>query len=304
MMIKGVDIQKKLYKNRYLYGMMLIPLVYFLLFKYRPMYGVIIAFKDYKVKEGILGSAWVGLKYFRQFLSDPDFYNAFKNTLILGVLQIVICFPVPILFALLVNEIRSNKLKGLVQRICCFPHFISIVVVVSLMMTMVSKDGLVNQIVLAFGGEAKSYMLDSGWFRPLYVISDLWQEVGWGSIIYLAAISGVDMQLYEACDIDGGGRIKKLIHITLPCIASTIMIMFILRMGSIMTVSFDKVLLMQNSNTYQTSDLISTFVYRRGLQGMQYSYSTAVGIMESVVSLIFLGVTNLVCRKVNDTSLF
>ena len=278
-MKKGEDRRRLLYKNRYLYAMLLLPLIYFILFKYKPMYGILIAFKDFKVREGILGSAFAGLKYFRQFLEDPDFWNAFKNTIYLSLWQILICFPVPILFALFVNEIRWGKLKGLVQRVCCFPHFVSVVVTVSLMITLVSRDGLVNQIVMAFGGSAKSYMLDSSWFRPLYVISDIWQEMGWSAIIYLAAISGVDTQLYEACEIDGGGRLMKLLHITLPCIAGTITIMFILRMGSIMTVSFDKVLLMQNSNTYNTSDVISTFVYRRGLQGMQYSYATAVGLV-------------------------
>jgi len=178
------------------------------------------------------------------------------------------------------------------------------VVTVSLMITLVSSDGLVNQIVVALGGQAKSYMLDSSWFRPLYIISDIWQEMGWSAIIYLAAISGVDTQVYEACEIDGGGRWRKLIHITLPCIASTITIMFILRMGSIMTVSFDKVLLMQNSNTYNTSDVISTFVYRRGLQGMQYSYATAVGLVESVICLFFLALTNAISSKLSDTSLY
>ena len=285
-MTKKKNRKKLLYKNRYLYAMMFFPVVYFVLFKYKPMYGILIAFKNFKVREGILGSQWAGLKYFKQFWSDPDFWTAFKNTIMLSFWQILICFPVPILFALLVNEIRWGKLKGLVQRVCCFPHFVSVVVAVSLMMTLVSKDGLVNQIVVNLGGTAKSYMLDSAWFRPLYVISDIWQEMGWSAIIYLAAISGVDMQLYEACEIDGGGRLMKLLHITLPCIAGTITIMFILRMGSIMTVSFDKVLLMQNSNTYNTSDVISTFVYRRGLQGMQYSYATAVGLVESVIILL------------------
>ncbi|MDO4292338.1 MAG: sugar ABC transporter permease [Eubacteriales bacterium] len=303
-MKKKGEVKRLLYKNRYLYIMLLFPLIYFILFKYKPMYGVLIAFKNFKVREGILGSDWAGLKYFQQFLEDPDFWNAFKNTVILSLWQIVICFPVPILFALLVNEIRWGKMKGLVQRVCCFPHFVSVVVAISLMMTLVSKDGLVNQIVVTMGGTAKSYMLDSAWFRPLYVISDIWQEMGWSAIIYLAAISGVDTQLYEACEIDGGGRVMKLLHITLPCIAATITIMFILRMGSIMTVSFDKVLLMQNSNTYNTSDVISTFVYRRGLQGMQYSYATAVGLVESVISLFFLGITNFVSSKLSDTSLF
>ena len=295
---------RRLYRSRYLYAMMLLPLLFFILFKYKPMYGILIAFKDFKVREGILGSAWAGLKYFRQFLADPDFWNAFKNTVLLSFWQILICFPVPILFALLVNEIRSKKLKGLVQRVCCFPHFVSVVVTVSLMMTLVSRDGLVNQIVVALGGTAKSYMLDSAWFRPLYVISDIWQEMGWSAIIYLAAISGVDMQLYEACEIDGGGRLMKLLHITLPCIAGTITIMFILRMGSIMTVSFDKVLLMQNSNTYNTSDVISTFVYRRGLQGIQDSYAPARRRGGWGISPFFLGITDVASFAQGGIKLF
>ncbi len=291
-------------KNRYLYLLMLLPMTYFVLFKYRPMYGILIAFKDFKVKKGILGSPWIGFENFTTFLTDENFLNIFKNTISLSLLQILICFPIPILFALLVNEIKSKSLKGLVERVSCFPHFISVVVVVSLMSSLVTKDGLINQIVVAFGGQAKSYMLDAAWFRPLYILSDIWQETGWGAIIYLAALAGVDPSLYEACDIDGGGRFVKLRHITLPSILPTIAIMFILRMGSIMTLSFDKVFLMQNPTIYDKADIIATYVYRKGLQGAQYSYATAVGLFESVICLIFLSLTNFISKKLSDNGLY
>lgn len=298
------NILKNLNRSKYLYMMLLLPLVYFVLFKYKPMYGVLIAFKDFKVKEGIMGSDWVGLEHFVSFLTDPEFFTIFKNTIILSVTQILICFPIPVIFALFINEIRGKKLKGLVERVSCFPHFISVVVVVSVLMTFVSKEGLANQIIVAFGGTAKSFMLDSAWFRPLYIISDIWQEAGWGSIIYLAALSNVDIQLYEACDMDGGGRFTKLWHITLPSIMPTVIIMFILRMGSIMGLSFEKVLLMQNSSIFETADVIATYVYRRGLQGAQYSYATAVGVFESIIGIGFLLGSNAITKKLNNTSLF
>lgn len=297
-------IHKRIGQSKYLYVLLILPIIYFVIFKYVPIYGVIIAFKDFKVRDGIWGSAWVGLEHFREFIRDPDFLNVFKNTIILSLMQIAICFPIPIIFALFVNETRSKAIKGLVERVSCFPHFISVVVVISVLTTFVSKDGLVNQAVLLFGGTAKSYMLDAQWFRSLYLITDVWQETGWSAIIYLAALSGVDLQLYEACDIDGGGRFTKLWNISLPSIAPTITIMFILRMGSIMSVSFEKVLLMQNPTIYNTADVISTYIYRRGLQGAQYSYATAVGIFESMIGIMFLLLSNRISRKISETSLF
>lgn len=295
---------KQLNRSKYLYLLLLIPMVYFILFKYKPMYGVLIAFKDFKVRQGIMGSPWVGFEHFQSFLTDPAFGTIFKNTIILSVLQILICFPIPVIFALFVNEVRSRRLKGLVEKVSCFPHFISVVVVISVLTTFVSRDGLVNQIIVAFGGTAKSLLLDSAWFRPLYIISDIWQETGWGAIIYLAALSNVDLQLYEACDIDGGGRFTKIWNITLPSITPTITIMFIMRMGSIMSVSFEKVLLMQNPAIFETADVISTYVYRRGLEGAQYSYATAVGVFESLIGIAFLLMSNAITKKLNETSLF
>lgn len=291
-------------QSKYLYFLLLLPMIYFIIFKYVPIYGVLIAFKDFKIRQGIWGSSWVGFENFTDFFKDPNFFTVFKNTIILSLLQILICFPVPIIFALFVNENRNKAVKSLVERVSCFPHFISVVVVVSMLTTFVSKDGIINQLIVVLGGTAKSYMLDSKWFRPLYIITDIWQETGWSSIIYLAALSGVDLQLYEACDIDGGGRFTKLRNISLPAIAPTITIMFILRMGSIMAVSFEKVLLMQNPTIYNTADVISTYVYRRGLQGAQYSYATAVGVFESLIGIMFLLLSNAISRKISETSLF
>jgi len=296
--------RKRMGQSKYLYFLLLLPMIYFIIFKYVPIYGVLIAFKDFKIRQGIWGSSWVGFENFTDFFKDPNFFTVFKNTIILSLLQILICFPVPIIFALFVNENRNKAVKSLVERVSCFPHFISVVVVVSMLTTFVSKDGIINQLIVVLGGTAKSYMLDSKWFRPLYIITDIWQETGWSSIIYLAALSGVDLQLYEACDIDGGGRFTKLRNISLPAIAPTITIMFILRMGSIMAVSFEKVLLMQNPTIYNTADVISTYVYRRGLQGAQYSYATAVGVFESLIGIMFLLLSNAISRKISETSLF
>lgn len=301
---KWVYVRKRMYQSRYLYLLLFIPIIYFLVFKYWPIYGVQIAFRDYKVRDGIWGSHWVGLEHFKNFISDPDFINAFKNTIILSGLSIFICFPIPIIFALVVNEIKLSKLKRIVESISCFPHFISTVIVVSVLISFVSVDGIVNQIIVFFGGQAKSFMLDPNWFRPLYILSDIWQGTGWSAIIYIAALSGVDPQLYEACGIDGGGRLTNLWHISLPSIAPTIVIMFILRMGAIMSVSFEKVLLMQSPTIYDTADVISTYVYRRGIQGAQYSYATAVGIFESLIGLTFLLIANQISKKLSETSLF
>lgn len=296
--------RKRMKDSKYLYCLLLLPILYFIVFKYVPIYGVLIAFKDFKIRDGILGSSWVGFQNFADFLGDPNFFTVLKNTVLLSLLQILFCFPIPVIFALFVNESKSKFVKSLVERVSCFPHFISVVVVVSMLTSFVSKDGIINQLIVAFGGSAKSYLLDSTWFRPLYIVTDIWQETGWSAIIYLAALSSVDLQLYEACDIDGGGRFTKLWNISLPTIMPTITIMFILRMGSIMSVSFEKVLLMQNPTIYNTADVISTYVFRRGLQGAQYSYATAVGVFESLVGIVFLLLSNAISRKVSETSLF
>jgi putative aldouronate transport system permease protein len=301
---KFTHFKKNIFRSRYLYLMMFLPLVYFVLFKYIPMYGLLIAFKNFKIYDGILGSQWVGLKYFTDFFTDPYSLVIIKNTILLGFWLMVFAFPAPIIFALLVNEIRRRYFKKMVQSISYLPYFLSMVVLVSMMATFLSVDGLINTITGVFGVEPVSYLLKKEWFRTLFVISDIWQTLGWSSIIYLAALSGVDPEQIEASVIDGAGRFKQLMHITLPAITPTIIIMFILNMGNIMDISFEKVLLMQNSATYETADVISTYVFRRGLEGFEYSYATAVGLFNSVLNLVFLLGANSISKRLGGTSLW
>jgi putative aldouronate transport system permease protein len=273
-------------------------------FKYGPMYGVIIAFKDFKVYDGILGSEWVGLKHFKQFLSDPNFWVLVKNTMLLGMYVLLFGFPAPILFALLVNEIRQKWFKKTVQTISYLPHFISMVVVVSMIVTFVKEDGLINQITGLFGAKPISFLLHAEWFRTVFVTSEIWQTIGWSSIIYLAALSSVNPEEIEAAVIDGANRLQQMRYVTLPAIASTIIIMFIMNVGAVLDVSFEKVLLLQNSSIYETADVISTYVFRKGLEGFQYSFATAVGLFNSVVNLMFLVAANQLARKFGNSSLW
>lgn len=296
--------KRELYRCRYLYLLVALPVVYFIIFKYTPMYGLIIAFENFKIRKGYFGSEWVGFKHFAKYLADPSFWVLVKNTLLLSFWQIMIVFPVPILFALFVNELPGKRFKGLVQNVSYLPHFISVVVVVSMLTMFCSKDGLINDIIAVFGGERTSFMLQSSSFRPLYVISELWQNMGWSAIIYISALSGVDVQLYEAAKMDGAGRLKQMRHITFPSILPTITTMFILQMGHIMNVSFDKVLLMQNPATYEVSDIISTYVYRRGLEGSQYSYAAAIDLFSSVINLFMLCFTNTISKRMGQNGLW
>lgn len=296
--------KRELYRCRYLYLLVALPVIYFIIFKYTPMYGLIIAFENFKIRKGYFGSDWVGLKHFAKYLTDPGFWVLVKNTLLLSFWQILVVFPVPILFALFVNELPGKHFRNLVQNVSYLPHFISVVVVVSMLTMFCSKDGLINDIIAAFGGERTSFMLQSGSFRPLYVISELWQNMGWSAIIYISALSGVDVQLYEAAKMDGAGRLKQMRHITFPSILPTITTMFILQMGRIMNISFDKVLLMQNPATYEVSDIISTYVYRRGLEGSQYSYAAAIDLFCSVINLFMLCSTNAISKSMGQNGLW
>lgn len=298
------EIIGNLKRCRYLYLLIFLPVVYFVLFKYIPIYGVLIAFKNYDVFDGILGSPWVGLENFKAAFTDPEFWPTVKNTFLLSFYSILFGFPIPVIMAILINELRSHRTRRLIESVFCFPHFISMVVVVSILMNFLEQGGLVNHLIMFLGGNSQAFMLDPKWFRTVYVLSDIWKDSGWNSIIYLAALSAVDVGLYEACDIDGGGRLSKILHVSLPSITPTIIIMFILRIGSVMSLSFEKVLLMQNPVTYSTSDIIDTFVFRRGLVGFQFSYATAVGVFQSVIGLIFILSANSIARKVNETSLW
>ncbi len=298
---------RALKRDRWLYLIMLLPLAYYLLFWYYPMYGVTLAFKQYKPKLGIIGSPWAsqnGMKYVLQVVNDPYFWTVFKNTIVLNLENLLITFPAPILLALLLNELASNGYKRLVQTVTYLPHFLSTVVVVGMMNVMFNSSGIVNQAIAALGGEKVAFLNEARYFRPMYIGSNIWQGIGWDSIIYLSALSGLDMELYEAARIDGAGRWKQTLHVTLPGILPTIIIMLILAMGRIMNVSYQKILLMMTGSNQSVSDVISTYVYRRGITQADFSYATAVNLFQSLVSLLFVGVTNTISRRTSETSLW
>ena len=303
----GRRIYKAFLRDRWLYLIMLIPAVYYVLFHYYPMYGVTIAFKQYKPKLGIIGSPWAsqnGMKYILQVVKDPYFWTVFKNTIVLNLVNLLITFPAPIVLALLLNEVSSARYKRVVQTITYLPHFLSTVVVVGMMKTMFNSTGIVNEIIYSLGFEKIAFLNDAAYFRPMYIGSNIWQNIGWDSIIFLSALSGLDMELYEAARIDGAGRWKQTLHITIPGILPTIIIMLILAMGRILNVSYQKILLMMTGSNQSVSDVISTYVYRRGITKADFSYATAVNLFQSLVSLLFVGVTNWISRRTSETSLW
>lgn len=299
------DFLRRLVAQRYLFLLMLPGIIYFIVFKYTPMYGAIIAFKDFNPRVGILESPWAGLKYFKQFFDSPFCWRLIRNTLLLSVYDLIFNFPVPIIFALLLNEVRCKRYKKAVQTISYLPHFISVVIVVGLMKTMFSPNGgVVNSLLSMFGVDPINFFSEKGWFRTLYVGSGIWQSFGWGSIIYLASMAGIDPGLYEAARLDGAGRFRCMWNITLPAIRPTITILFIMRLGKLLSVGFEKAILMYSPATYEVSDLISTYVYRYGILKANYSFGAAVDLMNSVVALILIFVANKICQKVSDTSLW
>lgn len=296
---------KKIKTQRYLLLLLLPGLIYYAIFRYYPMYGTIIAFKDFDFRKGILGSDWVGFKYFKQFITGPYFFRLVKNTFVISFLDLIFSFPAPIIFAILLNEVRSRKYKKVVQTVSYLPHFISTVILVGLMKTMFSPNGgVVNNIIGAFGAEPINFFMEKSWFRTLYIGSGIWQGFGWGSIIYLAAIAGIDTQLYEAAHIDGAGRFRCMWNITLPSIRPTIVIMLIMRLGRLLSVGFEKIILMYSPATYEVSDVISSYVYRYGILNANYSFGAAVDLMNSVVALVLIAVTNKISQKLSDTSLW
>ena len=295
---------RNLKKHKYLYILTIPILLYFILFKYLPMFGLVIAFKNYSFGKGIFGSEWVGLKYFIEYFSSEYFTRTLRNTLMLSCMDIIIGFPVPIIFALLLNEIRGNKFKKVVQTASYLPHFISMVVICGMITDFFSTDGLITKLLTLFGGENMNYIGDSRYFRSIFVGTGIWQGFGWGSIIYLAALSGVDSELYEASAIDGAGRWKQLLYVTLPSIANTIIVMLILRLGQVLSVGYEKIILLYSTPTYEVADVISSYTYRSGLLGGRYGYSAAVGMFQSVINVIILFVANILSKKYSETSLF
>lgn len=300
----GKKLATRIWKCREYYLMLLPAVIYVLLFCYAPMYGLQIAFKNYKVSLGVSGSPWIGFRNFTDFFQSYYFGTLLKNTLILSLYTLVVGFPIPIIVALVLNEMKG-KFKKVTQTVLYAPHFISVVVLVSIMTSMLSpSQGVVNTIIEALGGERNYFMANPAYFRHLYVWSGVWQGMGWGAIIYLAALSGVDPALHEAADIDGATRMQKIIHINIPTILPTIIIMLILRMGQIISVGYEKVYLMQNSMNIETAEVISTYVYKRGIVNSNYSFSAAVGLFNNVVNVIMVLIANWISKKVSKTSLF
>ena len=286
--------------------LLLIPvLVYFILFKFLPMYGLQISFRDYQPRKGFFGSEWVGLKHFARFFSSYNCWNIIGNTLILSMLTLLFCFPLPIVLALLLNEMRNGAYKKVVQTATYAPHFLSTVVVVGMVTAFCSPStGIVNVIIRAFGGEPIYFMAKKEWFRPLYIISEVWTSMGWDSIIFLSALAGVDVQMYEAARIDGASRTKQLLYITLPSIVPTIAVMLILNCGRVMNIGFEKVFLMQTDLNLSVSEVISTFVYRQGIISTQTSYATAVGLMNSGVNFLLVLLVNEISKRVSEVGLW
>lgn len=299
-----IQVKKDWKRNRSLYLMVLPVILFYILFHYKPMYGALIAFQDYNPRLGFSGSEWVGFDQFNRFFTSPYFGRLVKNTLLLSVYGILFGFPAPIILALLLNELRAKRFKKTVQTITYLPHFISLVVVTGIIKDFTQSTGLINDIIVMFGGERSSLIQNPALYRTIYIVSDIWQGIGWGSIIYLSTLSGVDQQLYEAASIDGAGRWKQLIHVTLPGIAPTIVIMLIMRMGQLLGTGYEKTILLYNEATYETADVIASYIYRVGILERNWSYSTAIGLFNSVINLALLIVTNKISKRVSETSLW
>lgn len=299
------ELKKRLWRNKWLYVMLTPGVLYFLIFKYLPMYGLIISFQDYKPYQGINGSDWVGMKHFSRLFTEPDFLNILVNTLILFGLNILIYFPMPIILALMLNELQGAFFKRTFQTIFYLPHFLSLVIIVSISYVMVTMDGgIINELLVYFGFEPINFLLNPGWFRPMYIIQVIWREAGWGTIIYLASIAAIDPGLYEASRMDGAGRLRQVWHITLPAIRGVIITLFILKIGSVLDLGFEHVYLLLNSMNREVAEIIDTYVYTAGLRQGQFSYSTAIGFFKSIVGFVMVMMVNKLSKKMGEEGVY
>lgn len=288
-------------RKKYLYILLIPCIVYFIVFNYVPMYGIVIAFKDFNFAKGIMGSKWIGLANFKYMFQLGDFYQVLWNSLYLSLLRLVFGFPFPIILALMINEIRQEKLKRVSQTLIYLPHFISWVVVGGIIIQFLSPTwGAVNMVIKSMGHQPIFFMGQTQYFRPIVVISSIWKESGWGTILYLAAISGINPELYEAAVVDGAGRLKRMWHVTLPCIRSTIVILLILNMGRLMSNGFEQIFVLQNSMNLPVSEVFETYTYRIGLLGGRFSFSTTVGLFTSLVGLVLLLISNSISRLLGE----
>ena len=297
----AVDIRR----NPVLYLMLLIILVYFLIFHYAPMAGLIMAFEDYAPAKGPFRSEWVGFENFRVFFSGPFVGRLIRNTVLLGLLDLVVNFPAPIIFALLLNEIKQQAYKKVIQTISYMPYFISAVVACGMVINFTQSGGVISELfAFAFDGKSVNLLNEKSWYRPIYILQNTWQGMGYGSIIYLAALSGIDQGLYDAAECDGAGYFRKMLHVTLPGLTSTIVMMFILRMGTVFSVGADKTLLLYSAANYEVSDIINTYVYRMGMEQQDYGLSTAVGLFNSIIGTVMLLSSNKVLKKLTGSGMF
>lgn len=299
-----VGFVREITKNRTAYLMALPGLLALFIFSYLPMAGIIVAFENYSPARGIFASDWVGFKHFINFFNSPYFMRTLTNTLGLSVYSLVFGFPLAIILALLLNELKSEKYKRCVQTITYIPHFVSVVVISGMIIDFCASDGLLNDVLALFGVERSNLLMKPHLFKSIYVWSDIWQGTGWASIVYLAALTGIDGSLYEAAMLDGAGRFKQVIHVTIPGIVPTIVTMLIMRVGAIMSVGADKIILLYNPTTYETAETISSYVYQMGLVNMNFSFSTAVGLFNSVINLILLVATNIISKKTTEVGLW
>lgn len=296
---------RRVIRNRQMYLMILPGLIYFIVFKYVPMWGLLISFQNYIPNLGVLGSEWVGFDNFHRLFTDPDFWGIFRNTFVLFLLNIVFFTPVPVILAIMINEVANPVFKRIVQTVVYIPHFLSWVIVVSISFVMLTADGgIVNELLKSFGFKEINFLLDPNWSRPLYVLQVIWREAGWGTIVYLAAIASIDPQLYEAARMDGAGRFRQMWHITFPAIRSVVIVLLILRIGSVIDNSFDHVFLLVNSMNREVMDIFDTYVYTAGVQQGQYSYTTAVGFFKSFIGLLLVVSSNWLAKKFGEEGVY
>ena len=296
---------KNIRRDKALLLIVLPVVIHYLIFVYYPMYGNIIAFKDYSPVLGINGSEWVGFKYFLQFFRSPYFWRVLRNTLLISCYSILWGFPIPIIFALMTNDLRSGIFKRVVQAVSYIPYFISTVIICGMLVNFLSpSNGIVNTIIELFGGKPINFLMEPGWFRTVFIASGIWQGFGWSSIIYLAALTGINPELYEAATMDGASKLQQVIHVSVPCILPTIIVTFIMQIGTLMSVGYEKLILLYNPVTLDVADVISSYVYRTGLVEGNYSFGSAVGLFNSVINLLLVFLANRISKKVSEVSLW
>ncbi len=305
-MSKWKKLKGDIKKNRQLYMLILPVLIFYIIFRYGPMYGASIAFMDYKPAKGFMNSEWVGFKHFIRFLEDPYFLRLIKNTVLISVYTIIFSMPAAIILALAINEVKNTKFKKIVQTVSYLPHFVSMVIICGMLKEFLSSNGLITQLLVHIGFPQKNLLLEPSYYRFIHVASGIWQTIGWNSIVYLSALAGIDQEQYEAADLDGANRLQKIRYITLPGILPTITVMFIMKLGQVMDVGYEKVMLLQTTANRETSDVISYYVYRTGIGSgfPQYSYSTAIGLFTAVINLVLVVAGNKICKKLNGSGLW